>query len=195
MTDCAWATQNPLYQAYHDLEWGVPVTDDSRLLEMLILEGMQAGLSWLTVLKKREAFRRAFSQFTPEVVASFSSNEIDSLLANADLIRNRAKIEAAIHNSREFIQIQQENGSFAKYLWEFVNYVPEIHHYQESSQIPPFSPLAERISRDLKHRGFRFVGPTVCYSYCQAVGLVVDHLTQCERYLVLGHPRTVELPS
>ncbi len=193
MSDCGWKTRDPLYLKYHDQEWGVPVTEDSRLLEMLILEGMQAGLSWLTVLKKREAFRHAFFHFTPHVVANFSSIEIDSLVANPRLIRNRLKIEAAIHNAQLFMQIQQENGSFARYLWAFVDYVPEIHHYTELTQIPSLTPLAERIGHDLKQRGFRFVGPTICYSYCQAIGLVMDHLTHCDRYSSLNRPRRVEL--
>ncbi|HBQ94742.1 MAG: DNA-3-methyladenine glycosylase I [Firmicutes bacterium] len=192
--NCGWATRDPLYQKYHDEEWGVPVTDDSKLLEMLILEGMQAGLSWFTVLKKRDAFRQAFAQFMPLAVANFSSVEIESFLSNPALIRNRLKIESAIRNARAFVQIQREEGSFAAYLWSFVNNVPEIHHYTDPNQILPFSPLAERISHDLKRRGFRFVGPTICYSYCQAVGIVMDHLTHCERYTVLARPRPVKLP-
>ncbi|WP_053958883.1 DNA-3-methyladenine glycosylase I [Sulfobacillus thermosulfidooxidans] len=193
MADCRWAKKDPLYQAYHDDEWGVPVTNDNKLFEMLVLESMQAGLSWLIVLKKRKEFRRAFGDFIPELVAQFNHTDMERLLSNPLLIRNRLKMQAAINNAKAFIRVQAEWGSFAKYLWSFVHYIPEIHQYASCDQIPPYSSLSNRLSRDLKRRGFQFVGPTVCYSYCQAVGVVMDHITSCDRYSVLSHPKTLHV--
>ncbi|SMC06931.1 DNA-3-methyladenine glycosylase I [Sulfobacillus thermosulfidooxidans DSM 9293] len=193
MADCGWTTNDSLYQAYHDDEWGVPVTNDNQLFEMLVLESMQAGLSWLIVLKKRKEFRRAFCNFIPERVAQFNNNDMERLLSNPLLIRNRLKMQAAITNAKAFVRVQAEWGSFAKYLWSFVHYSPEIHQYVSWDQIPAYSSLSEILSRDLKRRGFQFVGPTVCYSYCQAVGVVMDHIVSCDRYSVLSQPKILHL--
>ena len=195
MEDCGWLSQDPLYQVYHDDEWGVPVTEDSKLFEMLVLEGMQAGLSWITVLRKRENFRKAFHNFSPQIVANFSTPEIDQLLSNPNLIRNRLKIESVVTNAQAFVRMQQEWGSFSRYLWSFVDQRPEIHAYTAWKHIPSVSPLSHRLSHDLKRRGFRFVGPTICYSYCQATGIVMDHVTTCHRYVELSHPAKISFPS
>ncbi len=176
---CEWAGEDPLLTAYHDNEWGRPVHDDGRLFEMLILEGMQAGLSWITVLRKREAFRAAFDGFSPEAVAGYGEAKIEELMENRGIIRNRRKIVAAIENAKSFLQIQQEYGSFDAFLWRYVEDRPEIHHFTCMKELPAVSPLSERLSRDLRRRGFRFVGPTILYSFMQAVGMVDDHTVCC----------------
>ena len=185
-TRCVWTGNDPLYQAYHDYEWGVPVHDDRLLFEFLILEGAQAGLSWITILRKREAYRTAFSGFDPEVVARFDEGKVAELLTNAGIVRNRLKVASAITNARAFLKVQEEFGSFAAYQWRFVDGVPLQNAWKTHQEIPTSTPLSEAMSRDLKKRGFRFVGGTICYAYMQAVGMVNDHTIDCFRWRELG---------
>ena len=185
---CDWAGSDPLTIAYHDTEWGVPLHNDLRLFEMLILEGAQAGLSWQTVLRKRLAYRLAFDGFDPQKVARYDTAKINALLANAGLIRNRAKIAAAVGNAQAFLKVQQEFGSFDRYVWGFVGGQPKINHRKRLKQIPSQSPESQALSKDLKSRGFRFVGPTICYAFMQATGLVQDHLASCFRFQELSNP-------
>jgi DNA-3-methyladenine glycosylase I len=184
---CGWTTDDPLYIAYHDEEWGVPVYDDRKLFEFLLLEGAQAGLSWFTILKKRENFRSAFEQFDPERIANFDEKRIEELLRNEGIIRNRRKIESAVTNARAFLAIQEQFGSFKEYIWAFVNGKPIINHWNTIKEVPASTPLSDTISKDLKKRGFSFVGSTICYSFMQATGLVMDHTTDCFRYQELVH--------
>ncbi len=180
---CPWVPNtNPLYIAYHDTEWGVPVYDDVVLFEFLVLESAQAGLSWLTVLKKREEYRKAFKNFNPRVVARFTDKDIERLLQNPGIIRNRAKIVAAINNAQRFLEIQKEFGSFSNYMWGFVKNVPIHHHIKTKKDYPTTIREAEVWAADLKKRGFRFFGPTICYAHMQAVGMVHDHSVDCFRY-------------
>ena len=181
MRRCAWATSS-LMIAYHDREWGVPVHDDQRLFEFLILEGAQAGLSWETILKKRENYRRAFSRFKPHLIRRYDRKKVARLLDNPGIVRNRLKIEATITNARALHQVQKEFGSFDRYLWGFVEGKPIVNRWRRLSQIPAKTPLAEALIKDLKRRGFRFVGPTICYAFMQAVGMVNDHTVDCFRY-------------
>jgi len=182
MTRCPWADPSkPDYLAYHDLEWGVPVHDDRLLFEFLILEGAQAGLSWYTVLRKRDHYRRAFAGFDPQRVARFGDREIEGLLADPGVIRNRAKIQAAIGNARAFLAIQEEFDSFDDYLWRFVDGRPIVHELKAIADYPATSPEGDALSRDLRQRGFKFVGPTICYAHMQAVGMVNDHTLDCFR--------------
>ncbi|HPA80544.1 MAG TPA: DNA-3-methyladenine glycosylase I [Thermoanaerobaculales bacterium] len=183
---CPWCGDDPLYLAYHDREWGVPVRDDRTLFEFLTLEGAQAGLSWLTVLRKREAYRGAFAGFDPERVAAMDGRSVRRLMANAGIIRNRKKIEAAIGNARAFLEVQREFGSFSDYIWRFVDERPIHGSWRSIAEIPATTPLAEAISRDLKQRGFRFVGPTIVYAHMQATGMVNDHLVSCFRHRELA---------
>ena len=185
-TRCVWTGNDPLYQAYHDYEWGVPVHDDRLLFEFLILEGAQAGLSWITILRKRDAYRTAFSGFDPEVVARFDEGKVAELLTNAGIVRNRLKVASAITNARAFLKVQEEFGSFAAYQWRFVDGVPLQNAWKTHQEIPTSTPLSEAMSRDLKKRGFRFVGGTICYAYMQAVGMVNDHTIDCFRWRELG---------
>ncbi|MDL2233985.1 DNA-3-methyladenine glycosylase I [Ruminococcaceae bacterium OttesenSCG-928-L11] len=178
---CAWA-RHPLEVEYHDNEWGKPLHDERELFEMLILEGMQAGLSWLGVLKKREAFREAFDRFDPAVVAAYSDEKLASLLENPGIIRNRLKIQAARTNARAFLQVQAEYGSFDAYVWGFVGGVPIVNRWEQHEQVPAFTALSDQLSKDLKKRGFKFVGSTICYSYMQSIGMVNDHLVSCREY-------------
>ncbi len=179
---CSWCGSDPLYVAYHDNEWGVPEHDDRKLFEMLILEGAQAGLSWLTILKKRDNYRQAFHQFDPERIARYGDRDIDRLLKDSGIVRNRLKIEAAIRNARGFLQICSEYDSFSEYLWAFVSGTPIINNRETLADIPAQTPESEKMSKDLKKRGFNFVGPTICYAFMQAVGMVNDHTTDCFRY-------------
>ncbi len=179
---CPWAGDDPLYVAYHDDEWGVPVYDDRRLFEFLILEGAQAGLSWITVLRKREAYRQAFAQFDPEQVARFDDQDQARLLANPGLVRNRRKIASAITNAQAFLAVQAEFGSFAAFLWPFVGGHPRHNTWQDFSQVPTQTAESQALSRALLRRGFKFVGPTICYAFMQAVGMVNDHLCSCPRH-------------
>ena len=183
MKRCAWApVENPLYLAYHDEEWGVPVHDDVRLFEMLTLEGAQAGLSWSTILNKREGYRRAFAGFDPAKVAMFDRRKIERLLQDPSIVRNRAKVESTIANARAVMQVQDEVGSLDELLWSFVGGGPKVNRFRRLGDIPAETPESKVMSKDLKTRGFRFVGPTVCYAFMQACGLVNDHVTSCFRY-------------
>lgn len=186
MQKCTWALTDTLSEAYHDQQWGVPVHDDRLLFEMLILEGAQAGLSWVTVLKKRENYRQAFAEFDVQSVAKFDAERIQILLENPGIIRNRLKIQSAILNARAFIQVQQEFGSFDAYIWQFVGGTPKQNHWQAHSDLPASTPESASMSKDLLRRGFKFVGPTICYAYMQAIGMVNDHVTACFRYAQLS---------
>lgn len=179
---CAWCGTDPLYVAYHDTEWGVPVHDDRKLFEFLILEGAQAGLSWITILRKREAYREAFAEFEPEKVARFTERKIESLLLNPGIVRNRLKVGSAVSNARAFLELQEEFGSFDAYQWRFVDGQPIRHQYRTLREIPPTSKESDAFSRDLKKRGFRFVGSTIMYAHMQAVGMVNDHVLGCFRH-------------
>ncbi|OEF99945.1 DNA-3-methyladenine glycosylase [Vulcanibacillus modesticaldus] len=181
MNRCPWCIGDDLYIKYHDQEWGVPVFDDRKQFEFLVLESAQAGLSWLTILKKRENYRKAYADFDPEIVAKFDENKIEELMNNPGIIRNRKKIEASINNAKQFLKIQQEFGSFANYIWGFVNHRPIINKFDDISELPAKTELSEKISKDLKKRGFKFLGPIVIYSHLQAVGIVNDHLESCFR--------------
>ncbi len=180
---CDWAYVSDLMMDYHDHEWGVPVHDDRKLFEFLVLEGFQAGLSWETVLKKREGFRKAFDGFDYDRVAGYDGRKIRNLLKNKEIIRNRAKVEAAIANSRAFVKVRREEGSFDAYVWGLVGGKPKKNRWRKIHHIPSITPESESMSRDLKKRGFTFVGPTICYAFMQAVGMVNDHLVSCFRYL------------
>jgi len=181
-TRCAWVSDDPLYIAYHDEEWGVPVRDDELLFEFLILETFQAGLSWITVLRKRENFRKAFDGFDYQRIATYSEKKIQSLLQDAGIIRNKLKVRATITNAKAFIKIQEEFGSFSDYIWAFTDGKVIKNNWQKTTDAPAKTPLAEKISKDLKKRGFKFVGPTVIYAHMQATGMVNDHTTDCFRY-------------
>ena len=185
---CPWAGDDPLYVAYHDQEWGVPVHDDRRLFEFLVLEGVQAGLSWITVLRKRENYRAALAGFDPVAVAALTQADLDRLLADPGLIRNRLKMAAAPRNAQAFLRVQSEHGSFARYLWSFVDGRPVVNHWREMAQVPARTPLSDRLAADLKRRGFSFAGSTICYALMQAVGLVNDHLVGCFRHAELAAP-------
>lgn len=176
---CPWCGDDPLYVAYHDEEWGVPCHDDRKLFEFLILEGAQAGLSWLTILRKRENYRRAFADFDAQTVAGYGAKDVARLLADPGIVRNRLKIGAAIDNARAFLEVQKEFGSFDAYSWAFVGGKPIINRWQSLSEIPAETDISRAMSRDLKQRGFRFVGPTIIYAHMQAVGMVNDHLISC----------------
>lgn len=179
---CEWAQAGALERDYHDREWGVPQHDDRRLFEFLILEGAQAGLSWSTILRKREHYRRCFADFDPARVARFSSGHLQRLMGDAGLVRNRLKLAAAVANARAFLEVQADSGSFDTYLWGFVDGRPIRNTWTRMDQVPAHTPLSHRLSRELKRRGFRFVGPTICYAFMQAVGLVNDHLVHCPRH-------------
>ena len=179
---CAWTLDDPLLIAYHDKEWGVPVHEDGKLFEFLILEGAQAGLSWLTVLRKRENYRAAFDGLDPAVVAGYKEKDIQRLLKNEGIIRNRSKIEAAIINANKFLDIQDEFGSFDAYIWSFVGGKPIDQRFTSLARIPATTAESDAMSKDLKKRGFKFVGPTICYAFMQAVGMVNDHIVNCFRY-------------
>src|SRR5438309_593274 len=178
---CSWAT-TPAMIAYHDTEWGVPQHDDRVLFEFLILEGAQAGLSWSTILAKREAYRRAFSNFNPKTIARYDATKTKQLMANAGIVRNRLKISAAVQNARAFLAAQKEFGNFDAYIWQFVGGKPIVNALTASSQIQARTEESDKMSRDLLKRGFKFVGPTICYAFMQAVGMVNDHLVACFRY-------------
>ena len=181
-TRCQWAGTDPLYVAYHDLEWGVPVHDDCTLFEFLVLEGAQAGLSWSTILKKRDAYRAAFDGFDPAIVAAYGDAKVAELLANPGIVRNRAKIASAIRNARAFLLVQQEFGSFDAYIWRFVGGRAKQNSWRSLSEIPASTPESEAMSKDLQKRGFNFIGPTICYAHMQATGMVNDHTVDCFRY-------------
>ncbi len=179
---CAWPNDNPLMIEYHDKEWGVPVHDDIRLFEFLILEGAQAGLTWETILRKRENYSKAFSGFDPVKISRYTELDEKRLLADSGIVRNRLKVRAAIINAGKFLEAQKEHGSFDKYIWQFVGGKPIINEYNNLSEIPPKSKVSDAMSKDLKKRGFKFVGSKICYAFMQAVGMVNDHTTDCFRY-------------
>lgn len=179
---CEWAGSDPLYLAYHDEEWGVPVHDDRRHYEMICLEGAQAGLSWITVLRKRDNYRAAFDKFDPTLVAGYDEDKVAELLANPGIVRNRLKVRAFIRNAQAFLRIQAEHGSFDAYIWRFVDGAPIVNHWQSLREIPALTPEAQAMSKDLAKRGFTFVGPTICYAYMQACGMVNDHEVSCFRH-------------
>jgi DNA-3-methyladenine glycosylase I len=178
---CGWAGSEAVYIRYHDQEWGVAVHDDRKFFEMLTLEGAQAGLSWITILKKRENYRKAFRNFNPELIAAFTPGDIRKLLANAGIIRNRLKIESTVTNARAFLEVRKEFGSFDSYVWQFVG-KPRMNTWNAMKDVPSSTPESDAMSKDLRKRGFRFVGTTICYSFMQATGMVNDHLTTCFRH-------------
>ena len=179
---CSWAGDLPIYIDYHDNAWGRPVHDDNKLFEMLIFEGMQAGLSWITVLKKRDAFRKAFDEFDPEKVACYGEAKIQELLANEKIIRNRLKMNAAVANANAFLEVQKKHGSFDKFIWAYVDHTPIENRREKMADIPATTQLSDQISNDLKKMGFKFIGSTVIYAFMQATGMVNDHVTDCFVY-------------
>jgi DNA-3-methyladenine glycosylase I len=182
---CGWCEKDDLYRAYHDQEWGNPVYDDATLFEFLVLETFQAGLSWYTILKKRENFKAAFDQFDYPKIAAYTEDKVQELLQDAGIIRNHLKIRATISNARAFMQVQKEFGSFSNYIWQFTGGEPIVNHWQTLSEIPATTPLSDAISKDLKKRGFKFVGSTVVYAHMQATGMVNDHLLSCWKRVVI----------
>jgi DNA-3-methyladenine glycosylase I len=183
---CDWANGDPLLVEYHDREWGVPVHDDRLLFEFLILEGAQAGLSWETILKKREAYRKAFDHFDPARVARYGPKKVKALLADEGIVRNRLKVEAAVRNAGAFLAVQEEFGTFDRYVWDFVGGKPRQNAWRSLQEVPATTPESDALSKDLRRRGFTFVGPTVCYAFMQAVGMVNDHVVTCFRHAELA---------
>jgi len=179
---CTWAGHDPLYIKYHDEEWAVPVHDDTKLFEFIVLESAQAGLSWITILKKRDGYRKAFNNFDVIKVAKMNKKDVERLMKDDSIVRNRLKIEATIQNAKVFIAIQKEFGSFSDYMWSWVNNQPIENYFKESTEIPSQTELSKKISKDLKKRGMKFFGPTICYAHMQATGLVNDHVADCFRY-------------
>lgn len=182
MHRCQWCSDDPLYITYHDDEWGIPVHDDRMLFELLLLEGAQAGLSWLTILRKRENYRKAFHSFNYEIIANYNEEDVVRLLSDPGIVRNRLKIESAIKNAQGVINIQEEFGSFDAYLWRYVKDTPKQNKWKSLADLPPKTVISEMMSKDLKKRGFNFVGPTICYAFMQAIGMVNDHTTDCFRH-------------
>lgn len=182
MKRCDWANSNSLETEYHDKEWGVPVHDDRLLFEMLILESAQSGLSWATILKKRHGYLSAFDYFDVKKISKYTNKEIEKLLHNPEIVRHKQKISATVENAKAFIKVQEEHGSFDVYIWSFVNGKPIQNSWKKTSDIPTSSTISEHMSKDLKKRGFKFIGPTTCYAFMQAIGMVNDHLTTCFRY-------------
>jgi DNA-3-methyladenine glycosylase I len=182
---CVWAVTDALYQSYHDTEWGMPLHDDQRLLEFLILEGAQAGLSWITILRKRENYRVAFDDFDAARIAAYSANKIESLLQNPGIVRNRLKVQAAVINAQKFLEVQAEFGSFNQFIWQFVEGKPKQNRWASLADIPASTAESNAMSKELKRRDFKFVGPTICYAHMQATGMVNDHTTNCFRHLEL----------
>ncbi|HHW01256.1 MAG TPA: DNA-3-methyladenine glycosylase I [Thermoanaerobacterales bacterium] len=188
MQRCPWCGSDELYVKYHDEEWGVPVHDDRKHFEFLVLESAQAGLSWITILRRRENYRRAYADFDPAEVSRYDESKIQQLMKDDGIIRNYKKIEASVNNARRFLEIQREFGSFDNYIWRFVDYKPVFNAWESVSEIPPRTEISDEISRDLKKRGFKFVGSTIIYSHMQATGLVNDHIISCFRYRELNQP-------
>ena len=182
ITRCQWCGSDPLYQAYHDKEWGVPQRQDRKLFEMLILEGAQAGLSWITILKKRQNYRRAFDRFDPAAIAGYTRRDVKRLLADPGIVRNRLKVEATIHNARAYLELRQQQGKLSDFLWQFVDGTPRTNRWKTHDDIPVTTPESDAMSKALKQRGFKFIGSTTCYAFMQAVGMVNDHTTDCFRY-------------
>ncbi|MSO22425.1 MAG: DNA-3-methyladenine glycosylase I [Acidobacteria bacterium] len=181
---CPWCLGSPLYRDYHDREWGIPVRDDRLLFEFLVLEGAQAGLSWLTVLQRRESYRAAFDNFDAETIARYGTREKQKLLTNPGIIRNRLKIEAAVANAQAFLAVRKQHGSFSAFIWQFVGNTPRVNRWETLKEVPAVTAESQAMSCDLKGRGFRFVGPTICYAFLQAVGMVNDHVVECFRHPV-----------
>jgi DNA-3-methyladenine glycosylase I len=193
---CAWCGTDPLYVRYHDEEWGVPLHDDRRLFEAIVLDGAQAGLSWITILRKRENYRVAYDGFNPAVVARYDDEKMAALLANAGIVRNRAKITASVSNARAFLKVQEEFGTFGAYLWRYVDGTPIQNRWRSLSEIPAETPLSQTISKDLLKRGFKFVGSTICYAMMQAIGMVNDHTLDCFRHdKVAAMGKALRLPD
>mmetsp|Transcript_19404 Transcript_19404/g.35255 ORF Transcript_19404/g.35255 Transcript_19404/m.35255 type:complete len:249 (+) Transcript_19404:176-922(+) len=182
MEKCQWAVRHPLEEEYHDKEWGVPVHDDQTLFEFLTLEGAQAGLSWTTVLVKRENYRKALDGFDPEIIANYDQTKLDDLLLNKGIIRNKLKVKSLVTNAKAFMEVQKEFGSFSKFIWQFVDSKPIQNAWEKMGDVPATTPVSDAMSKALKKKGFKFVGPTICYAFMQAVGMVNDHLTSCPRY-------------
>ncbi|OGS94057.1 MAG: DNA-3-methyladenine glycosylase [Gallionellales bacterium RIFCSPLOWO2_02_FULL_57_47] len=182
---CAWAGDDALYRQYHDKEWGVPLHDDRRLFEFLILEGAQAGLSWITILRKREHYRTAFDDFNAARIAAYGANKIKSLLQDAGIVRNRLKVAAAVVNAQKFLDVQDEFGSFDTFIWQFVEGRPRLNKWRSQDHVPTSTPESDAMGKELKRRGFKFAGTTICYAYMQAVGMVNDHTTNCFRHAEL----------
>ncbi|CAN5380113.1 DNA-3-methyladenine glycosylase I [soil metagenome] len=185
MTDrvrCGWVSEDLLYVAYHDEEWGVPLHDDRRLFELLTLEGAQAGLSWITILRKREHYRQAFDRFDPALVAQYDERKVAELLENPGIVRNRLKVSSTVENARSYLQVQREFGSFDRYVWRFVDGQPQVNAWTTVAEVPAQTSESQAMSKDLRKRGFRFVGPTICYAFMQAAGLVNDHIVDCFCY-------------
>ena len=189
ITRCPWSEGSDAYRGYHDEEWGVPVHDDRTFFEFLVLEGAQAGLSWSTILGKRDGYRRAFAGFDPQRVARFTDADVERLLADASIVRHRAKIASAIGNARSFIEVRRAFGTFDRYVWSFVGGAPRINRFRTMAEVPARTDQSDALSRDLQRRGFRFVGSTIVYAFMQATGLVNDHLTHCPRWSELGGTR------
>jgi len=183
---CGWTSNHPLMDEYHDTEWGVPVHDERKLFEYLVLDAFQAGLSWLTILKKRENFREAFDQFDPEIVARYDEARIQELLQNQGIIRNNHKVRAAVTNARAFLDVQREFGTFDRYIWRFTGNQTIVNHWKTLAELPASTKESDAMSKDLKARGFKFVGTTICYAFMQAAGMVNDHLVDCFRYHQIG---------
>lgn len=181
-TRCAWPGIDPLYVAYHDEEWGVPEYDDRALYEKLMLDGFQAGLSWITILRKRDNFRKAFVGFEPAKIARFSDKKIEALMQDAGIVRNRAKIEGAVKSAKVYLDIMEKGPGFAQLLWGYVDGTPKVNRFRSKSQVPAETPLSQKVSKDLASRGFKFVGPTIVYAFMQAVGMVNDHMVTCHRH-------------
>ena len=188
---CAWANAGPLEQEYHDTEWGVPLHEDRLLFEFLILEGAQAGLSWVTILRKREGYRRAFDSFAPEIIASYDQHKVEELLGLRDIVRNRLKIEAAVRNARAFLKLRDEFGTFDTYIWAFVHGKQTRNAWKSFSDVPVSTKESDAMSKDLKKRGFSFVGTKICYAFMQAVGMVNDHTVDCFRWKEIDHSRRI----
>jgi len=182
---CSWGNSHPLYVAYHDEEWGVPLHNDTRLFEMLVLESAQAGLSWLTILKKRHYYRYAFSNFNARKIARYDSKKIKQLLANEKIIRNKLKIKGTIQNARAFLEIQDQYETFDQYIWKFINGKPRQNFWSHIDEIPAYTLESSTMAKDLKHHGFNFIGPTICYAFMQATGMVNDHLVDCFRHRII----------
>jgi len=187
---CPWPGQDPLYVAYHDEEWGTPEFDDRALYEKLMLDGFQAGLSWITILRKRENFRRAFDNFEPEKIARYDKRKVAALMNDVGIVRNRLKIEGAVLSARAYLQAMEKGPSFSRLLWDFLDGTPKINRFRSVSQVPAETELSRRISKELARRGFKFCGPTIVYAFMQAVGMVNDHLVKCHRHAALAHATT-----
>jgi DNA-3-methyladenine glycosylase I len=188
LSRCPWPKLDPLYVRYHDEEWGVPEYDDRALYEKLVLDGFQAGLSWITILRKRENFRRAFDGFEPEKIARYRPRKIEKLMQDAGIVRNRMKIEGAVHSARAWLAVMEKEGGFARLLWDFLDGKPKVNRFRSTSQIPAETALSRQIAKELAGRGFKFCGPTIVYAFMQATGMVNDHLVSCHRHAALAKP-------